>query len=214
MYAKSSTADTPEPGPITLGLTVTNTHLLNGLRDRENEAAWERYVQRYRPIVVAYLERSGLPLEEAEDVAQETLLAFSRDYLEGRYERQRGTLRSWLLAITHHRLLHQRQRRQRGGRTPQTIAEKALQSQPDPGPSERELWEQEWQRAVLQQCLQQVQTEVQPETYQAFRQFALEKRPADEVAAELKLTRNAVYLAKRRVLERLQQLRPLVEAAL
>jgi RNA polymerase sigma-70 factor (ECF subfamily) len=56
-----------------------------------------------------------------------------------------------------------------------------------------------------------VRSEVKPETMRAFERFALDELPADEVAAELGLTQNAVFGAKRRVLGRIRELLPLVE---
>jgi RNA polymerase sigma-70 factor (ECF subfamily) len=50
-----------------------------------------------------------------------------------------------------------------------------------------------------------MQAEFQPVTWQACWQFVLLDRPATEVAAELGITVNAVYLAKSRVLRRLRE---------
>jgi RNA polymerase sigma-70 factor (ECF subfamily) len=46
--------------------------------------------------------------------------------------------------------------------------------------------------------------EFEPATWRAFWECVVNERPAAEVASELELTENAVYLAKGRVLRRLR----------
>jgi RNA polymerase sigma-70 factor (ECF subfamily) len=53
--------------------------------------------------------------------------------------------------------------------------------------------------------MQIVQTDFEPATWRAWQAFVVEGRPAKEVAVEVGLTVNAVYLAKGRVLARLRE---------
>lgn len=191
--------------------TVTNTQILVGLRDPEDHAIWSEYVNRYRPMIVAYCRRVGLPAADAEDVAQDALMTFAVSFREGKYDRDRGRLRAWLFGIVHNVL--QRWFRTRGRRAEvQPIASETdvLARIPD---EDRlaELWEEEWQQAVVRNCMDAVRAEVGPQTFRAFELFALEGRPAADVAAELGTTDNAVFLAKRRVLRRMRELRPQLE---
>lgn len=84
--------------------TVTSTALLAGLADPANRTVWEQFVERYRPLLVRYACRVGLSPEDAEDVAQASLLAFSTDFREGVYDRSLGRLRSWLFGIVQNRV--------------------------------------------------------------------------------------------------------------
>jgi DNA-directed RNA polymerase specialized sigma24 family protein len=49
--------------------------------------------------VTAFASRLGLDSNEAEDVAQETLIEFVRAYGGGNYDRSRGRLSSWIFSI-------------------------------------------------------------------------------------------------------------------
>ncbi|HJZ60193.1 MAG TPA: sigma-70 family RNA polymerase sigma factor, partial [Gemmataceae bacterium] len=53
--------------------------------------------------------------------------------------------------------------------------------------------------------LDRLKAEFEPKTWELFRRFVLDGAPADEVAAELGATPNAVYIAKSRVLARLRE---------
>ncbi len=57
----------------------------------------------------------------------------------------------------------------------------------------------------MRRLLEDLKSEFEPRTWAAFERFALEGRPADEVATELQMTQNAVFIAKSRVLARLRQ---------
>jgi len=195
--------------------TFTSSELLAGLRDSANQTVWSDYVDRYRPMIVRAVRRSGLTEADAEDVAQSSLLDFSRAYLAGEYDRERGRLRDWLFGIVRNRV---RNARRAGGRDP--VVEGAGDGAAEPIPEgdhpaapdqfER-IWEEEWRAAVLRQCSAIVRGEVQPTTYAAFQGVVVHGRPVPEVAEELGIDREVVYDAKRRILRRLRELRPLLD---
>lgn len=184
-------------------LTVTSTALLQGLRDGDR-SVWRLYVERYRPLIVGFGRRAGLADDDAEDFAQTTLLAFSRAYCDGRFDREKGRLRSWLFGIARNTLrTHLRK---------PAPARDGASADALPAPDDVEaLWDREWREAILRDCMEQLRREVRPETFEAFRRFALEDEPADEVARSLGTTPNAVYLAKKRLLARLRELLPVME---
>jgi RNA polymerase sigma-70 factor (ECF subfamily) len=187
--------------------TVTSPTLLEGLKDPGNQTIWVQFVDRYRPMILRYAQRLGLAADDAEDVAQASLMSFCQAYREMKYERERGRLREWLFGIVHNQVRNWRRRRQ--DQEPQASETQAgrIESRED---MER-LWEEEWRDSVARECLDQVRREVQGPTFRAFEMFALQGMAAEDVAAELDLTPNAVYGAKRRVLRRIRELRPFME---
>lgn len=191
---------------------VTSTTLLEGLKDAANRTVWEQWVDRYRPLVLSYVRRVGVPASDAEDVTQTALLEFARAYRAGRYEREKGRLRSWLFGIVHNQT---RSWQRRSGRTPHAVADgteggELLARVADPHDPE-DVWNEEWRLAVLRQCLDEIRGEVRPTTMRAFELFAVEGLSAAEVAERLGTTANAVFVAKRRILGRVRELLPLME---
>ena len=73
--------------------TTTTTSLLEGLFNPDDDVVWQAFDLRYRPIITAVARRLGLSSSDAEDVAQETLIQFVRDYRAGRYQRARAASR-------------------------------------------------------------------------------------------------------------------------
>ena len=193
-------------------VTVTNTDLLNGLKDPKNESVWQAYVERYRPLVVSYACRVGIAQEEAEDIAQGSLLEFSSDYRAGKYDRTRGRLRSWLFGIVQHQIGRWRRAKHRNRVQALSDAHKEeIESLSDEDDTSK-TWEAEWNAAILRECLNQIRREIQPTTFRAFELFVLQDRPAEEVAQELGMSANAVFKAKRRVADRIKDLLPLMDA--
>lgn len=189
----------------------TNTFLLNALREVGNERIWAEFCARYIPVLTAFARRLGLTNEDAQDAAQDTLLAFADAYRQGSYDRQKARLRTWLFAIAKNKIRHIRRRNQRGhGFEPdnkthffETVADDDEMSA---------LWDAEWQRSVVAACLEQVAALVEPATLKAFELFVLKEWPADRVAAEVGISRNAVFKAKRRILSRMREVYRQIEA--
>lgn len=187
--------------------TVTSATLLRGLEDADNRTVWSEYVGRYRPTIVRYLERIGLTASDAEDVAQDALLAFATAYRQGKYDPAKGRLRSWLFGIAHTTLRNHNRRKPREVQAGSVDGTDFFARVED---EDRlaEIWEDEWRQAVLRQCFAEVRGEVQQTTFEAFDLFANRQWPAEKVARHLGITENAVYGAKRRVLGRIRQILP------
>lgn len=187
------------------GEWLTTTTLLHGLADPANGAAWGRFVERFRPPLLAYLLRSGVREHDADDLAQEALIEFARAFGDGRYDRARGRLSAWLFGIALHCVLRHRQRAGRGREAPLGDAE-FWSLQVDEKSSDA-AWDSEWERWVWQECLRRVRHEFEATTLRAFVLVAREERTPSEAAEELGVPIKAVYNAKHRVLNRLRELR-------
>ncbi|MEP0845875.1 MAG: sigma-70 family RNA polymerase sigma factor [Phycisphaerae bacterium] len=185
---------------------ITTSTILNGLRDFQNPAAWDRLCERFRIPIVAFARRLGLPHTDAEDVAQTTLLTFAQRLREHAYDRERGRLRAWLFGIAYHCARDLRRRRAADvaqaapGQSTTFWADVADED------SATKTWDEEWERAMLERCLRSVRRELSEQSLRAFELVTQQGRSADDAARELGMSREAVYVAKHRVLKRLREL--------
>jgi RNA polymerase sigma factor (sigma-70 family) len=189
-------------------LTRTSTILLEGLKDLSNDAAWQEFDARYRPLLISVGRRLGLADADAEDAAQESIAAFLRDYQQGLYHRDRGRLRDWLAGIMSHKV---RDLQRRQIREDQHLRETAP---PSPSPQDTPLHaiiEDEWAKATLRQCLEEVRKHVSPAMFESFELSTLQLWPATLVAQRLGISVDAVYQNKRRVLQAIRDLLPTME---
>lgn len=180
---------------------VTTSTVLERLASGRDEEAWKDFVERFRGLIVSYAQRRGLGSADAEDAAQETLAQFVAAFRSGRFDRSRGRLSHWLYGFAANKVRRALERRG------ESEAERLSDWSDLQGAQQVDSdWEEQWERAVLQHCLAAARSEFRGPTWRVFEQLALEGRSVDEVAAGAGLTRNAVYIAKHRVLARVQQL--------
>lgn len=186
-----------------LDVTHTTTALLQGLHEEGGHAAWEVLDRRYRPIVTGLARRLGLSDQDAMDVAQDTMIRVLAEYRDGRYDRERGRMRSWLLSIARTRIadVHRKRAVRREAR-----GESAMVSIP----KEQELkdiWSTERRFVVLREALADLEatSKTSDRSIRAFEMLVFHRRSVSDVAGELDMSENDVYLAKSRIARRLKE---------
>jgi RNA polymerase sigma-70 factor (ECF subfamily) len=185
---------------------VTTTQVLEELQSSNDAPAWRRFCDHFHIVVVNFSKHMGLSITDAEDVAQETMLAFVKAFRDGKYDRDKGHLSDWLFGIAKHVILNFRRRLP----SEQLVADKTTgTSFLDQIQDDRNIkltWETEWRHMVLTRCFEQARKEFNPKVFKAFELYALSQTAADKVAQQLEMSQNAVYIAKCRVLSRLREL--------
>ena len=184
--------------------TTTTTALLEGLYDVQDSVVWQVFDDRYRPIIVGVCRRLGLNDSESDDVAQDTLLQFLRDYREGRYSRDRGRLRSWVVGIARHRVIdYQRSR----GRRKEKVGHSSAMEVPDERSLE-DIWDQEMERSILRQSVEELRrtTRTTEKSIRAFEMIVFDRREVEAVAEILEMKAHDVYVAKSRVTTKLREI--------
>ena len=182
----------------------TTTALLCGLLDPGAEQSWLEFDARFRPIVRGFAMKLGLSEADADDVTQETLARFVKYYRQGKYDRTRGRLSSWLIAIAQNCIADVRQRRavrkeHRGESAIEGLSEtNALES----------VWAEESRRAILEHAMRELRetTRLDPRTIAAFELLAFNQKAPAEIAAEMGLSVDSVYAAKNRCLTQLREI--------
>jgi len=183
----------------------TPVSLLERLRRPDDADAWVQFVSLYTPLLYAWARSAGLSEADTADLLQDVFLAVLRQMPTFEYQPGKS-FRAWL-----HTILLNRWRTLQRRRAPRSVPAEQLDGVP--GEGEHNLpAEAEEQRELVRRALTLIERDFTPATWQAFRQVVvLERRPA-EVAAELGMSVNAVYLARSRVLRRLgEQLTGLID---
>jgi RNA polymerase sigma-70 factor (ECF subfamily) len=186
-------------------MSATSATLLQRLRDRTDQDAWQRLVDLYTPLLNGWLKRYGLQASDREDLVQEVLTAVVREAPRFRHNGRPGAFRHWLRAILVNRLREfWRGRQSRPAATGDSDVADMLAQLEDPDSGLSHLWDQEHDKHVLHRLLALIEPQFTPSTWRAFHRVVLEGARPDAVAAELGLSVNAVFIAKSRVLQRLR----------
>jgi len=181
-------------------MVTTSTSLLERLRQSGDAQAWARFVDIYTPLIYFWVRRIGVASDDVPDLVQEVFIVLIRKLPEFQYDRRRS-FGAWLRVTTENRC-RDYLRRQRSNRETPNSVDSVEPSLPD----DVELFtETEYRQFVARRALELMRTEFQPTTWKACWEHVVSGRSAAEIASELGISPNAVYVAKSRVLRRLRE---------
>lgn len=185
---------------------ATSASLLERARAHE-PAAWERLVALYEPLILYWCRQANLAPADAADVKQEVFLAVTGHIAGFRLEGPGHTFRGWLRTITGNKIRdHWGKALPNYARTGGSDAYEELLTVQSPHPrdgSGRELTDEVG--LLYRRALELLVMEFEEVTWKAFWRVVVDGQPPGGVAEDLGISRNAVYLAKARVLQRLRQ---------
>ena len=181
-------------------MNTTSQTLLHRLTSENDGQAWGRFVELYTPLLLAWCRRLDLSDADAADLVQTVFVALYEKLPEFRYDPARS-FRAWLKTVLMNSWRNQARRKRAG--LPNAGGALDPDSIPDTDPR-MELDEAEYRTHLVRRALHLMQSSFEPSTWQACWEFVVNDRPANDVAAELGITVNSVYLAKSRVLRHLR----------
>ena len=176
----------------------TPASLLLRLRETSDEEAWPRFVKIYTPLLYRWVERYGLQPQDSADLVQEVFIVLLQSLPKFVYDPQRS-FRAWLHTVVRTKWCDWQRRR--GTAVTDDAGLSGVEAPPELAARE----ESEFRSYVIGRTLQLLEEEVGTKTIAAFRATAIEQRSARDVAQELGLTENAVYLARGRIMRRLRE---------
>jgi RNA polymerase sigma-70 factor (ECF subfamily) len=178
---------------------TTPLSLLERLRQPGEQNAWERFVELYTPLLYSWAHQVGLQDSDAADLVQDVFTTLIQKMPEFVYDPHRS-FRSWLRTVTFNRWRDNHKQR---GKRPLEGNERALAEAPSREDSDA-FWEVEYREHLVGRALDLMRSEFQPTTWKACWEFVVAGKSAAQVAAELGISENAVFIAKYRVLRRLR----------
>lgn len=160
---------------------------------------WARFDALYRPLLARWARREGFPPQDADDLTQIVMMKLFDEL--PRYEpRPGGSFRRWLFRLTVY-AAHDYRRRVATRHLPAPDGLSGV-GQDDPLV---EMEEAEYLRELSRRGLELIRPEFSDRAMAAFEGTKVDGRPAADVAAELGMTANAVYIAVNRIMTRLRE---------
>jgi len=185
---------------------VTTTQVLEDLKESNDILAWNSFRNNFYPVIFNFAKTLGLSATDAEDATQETMLAFLKAFRDGKYEREKGQFSHWLFGVAKRVILNFRKRLPRKHFAVDKTTGTFFWNNIADENNIRRTWDTQWRHMVLEKCLLQARREVDQKVFNAFELYALSQKSVDEVCRTLNMSRNAVYIAKSRVLSKLRRL--------
>ncbi|MEO1614419.1 MAG: sigma-70 family RNA polymerase sigma factor [Planctomycetota bacterium] len=181
----------------------TRDTLLLRLRDPADQAAWDEFVELYRPVIYRIAIARGLQHADAMDLLQTVFVSVAQSI--DRWEKQTPAtkFRHWLLRVAKNATLNAVTRRppdQAGAGVTDLLKAYA---RPDDETSSRIDWE--YRRQLYNHAAERVRSEVEPDTWRAFSMTAIDGIKIEVAASELGKSVGTIYASRSRVMKRLSQ---------
>ncbi len=183
----------------------TRATLINRLKNWQDQASWQDFFDTYWKLIYGLARKFGLNEEDAQDVVQDTMVSVANQMPNFQYDPKIGSFKSWLRTLIRWRIADLVRKRGPSSTIP-------LQSDPENGddfvlkelpdknnPSIDQLYEQEWQKNLLDAAIAKVKRKIDPQKYQIFDCYVNKEWPPEKVAATFKISVDQVYLAKHRI---------------
>ena len=182
----------------------THASLIARLAAGDDSTAWPEFHARYAELITGFARRRGLQDADALDVAQDVLMAVSRNIGRIRIDPAVGRFRGYLKTIAI-RALTRKQRRKEflllGDPEDPVVGDRVEQD-----PDLEDAWESEWRQYHLRLAMQRIQCEFSASDVLAFESLTIEGSNPAETAERLGMSADSVYQAKSRILKRLRVL--------
>jgi RNA polymerase sigma-70 factor (ECF subfamily) len=184
---------------------TTRLSLVQRLGDPNDHVAWARFFELYVPVLYGYFRKRGLQDADAADLTQAVAQVVLQRVESFSHVGARGAFRGWLFSIARNQF---RKFSERQSRHAEKTGASAITDLADEiaGADEQDLvWEQEYRRHLFAWASDRVRPCVDPSTWQAFWQTAVEGKSGEAVGKALGMSPGAVYMAKSRVMARLRK---------
>lgn len=166
-----------------------------------DDDSWRELERVYRPLIRSTLRRFGFQSQDVDDLAQDVLVSLHRTVDQFVHNGRVGAFRRWLRIVTVNQA--REYLRSKGSRSCTT---EKLDAFADETSSLTAELDKQHDLHILNVMMDRVSGDFTPTTMESFKRYVIQGQSADEVARELGVSIQAVYLSKSRILKRLREM--------
>jgi len=175
----------------------TPVSLLDKLANPQAEQAWHRFVDLYTPLLYHWAQKMRIPASDISDLLQDVYVHLLKELPEFQV-RRRGHFHGWLNTVFKNKAQEWLRKRHK-------LPINGLLSDVCSNESPSAIEEMEYRKYLTERVLQILKDSFPETTWRACWESVVADRPAEQIAMELGITANMVYLAKSRVLRQLRE---------
>ena len=191
----------------------TRESLMIQVKDPENRVAWEQFVAIYRPAIVRTAVARGLQEADAQDLAQQVLLAVASAIGDWERRGESTRFRHWLRKITRNAIVNALTRGPKDRATGGSSIQELLAQHQQTDPETESLIDWEYRRQLYRQAAKTVRGDVQPDTWRAFELTVIDGLSNLAAAKQLGKSLGTIYTARCRIMQRLRDVIAELEAS-
>lgn len=183
----------------------TRNSLLVQVRSPANRTAWDEFALIYRPVIYRLARHKGLQDADAQDLAQQVLMAVASAVGAWEASNEAGRFRHWLRRVARNAIVNALSRRPQDRAAGGSAVQELLLEQPSADAQSEAQIELEYRRELYLRAARIVRGDVEPESWRAFELTVVENRGIEQAAVELGKQVGAIYAARSRIMRRLRQ---------
>jgi RNA polymerase sigma factor (sigma-70 family) len=179
----------------------TQQTLIQRAKNPDDESAWNEFVTYYESFIKMVLNKSNIPLCDADDLVQNILLRVWKGLPNYEYCKERALFRTWLSTIIRNAVIsHITKMKNKDDKT--QLYEKQLEAISES--DIEKVIKDEWLDYVASLAMNKVKEVFSGKAIDVFR-LSLKNVPAQKIAQELNLTEESVFALRSRVKSRLRK---------
>lgn len=183
----------------------TRESLLAQVCSPANREAWDQFASIYRPVIYRLARRRGLQDADAQDLAQQVLIAVASAIGDWEKANESVRFRHWLRRVTRNAIINAATRRPHDRAAGGASMQDLLLSQGSVDPQSEAQIELEYRRELYLRAARMVRRDVEPDSWRAFELTVIENRDIDAAALELRKPVGSIYAARSRIMRRLRE---------
>ena len=184
----------------------TRNSLIFRLPNSGDGEAWEEFMAIYEPLVYRLARGKGFQDADAREIVQEVMVSVSGAVNRWTPDPEKGRFRDWLFRIARNLMIKYLTRRKyKPLGTGDSQFQRIMDEKGGTEAEETRELQKEYEKEMFQWAGAQVRQLVSEKTWKAFWATGVEGKPIAEVAQDLGMTPGAVYIARSRVIGRLQE---------
>ena len=185
-----------------MSFETTDPELLNRVKDFQDKEAWEHFVEKYKPRIIKHCCTTGLDVDQAEEVFQETLIHCCRYLPALKYSSSVGKFRSWLNLQVNQQISNHFRKATRSEKTKQSYIQfvndfNGVESGSQSSPSQYEY-------DLITMAAQRTKTLIDPIQWQIFEAYVLFGLKSKEVGSIFGVSEINVRVISMRVKSKLR----------
>jgi RNA polymerase sigma factor (sigma-70 family) len=189
----------------------TQQTLIQRAQNQDDHQAWDDFVSYYESFIKMVLRKANISLSDEDDLIQKVLLRIWKGLPSYAYQKEKARFRTWLSTIIRNTVItHINRDKSKGEKHNSYLQEVDIVSES----AIEEVIHQEWMNYVSSIAMKKVEEVFSGNAIEVFKLSLLEKN-AKQIAAELGISEDSVFVLRSRVKARLKkevtQLRQLIE---
>ena len=174
---------------------TTRKELLEGVHNGD-DAAWHKFTEFYRPLMLLRAKDLALQPVETEELIQDVCVAVLRNDATSNYDASKGRFRDYLRKIITNCALAIINRRS-------TLTSSVSIEYPDCNEIDKKF-DEEWRQFIYNKAMEELRATTAPSHYLAFKLYCERGLPVQEVASTLGISEDSVYQSKTRLTRELK----------